>query len=176
MNKLKVISFSLLFLFLLIPISDNLVAQNLNNAFFPEADRIIRIAEKGVIADSINVWGDVSSAGRYLIPSGTRLPELISYGFGPEFLRTGGAELDWAKVSLQIKISRFNRERQVVDLTMFKYQLEEREPVEMFNYKLQNNDIVTIRVRRKPGFLDVLRVIGPIAALAASTALIIDRL
>ena len=46
------------------------------------SDRYIRVAEIGQLVDSVNVWGDVNSSGRYLIPEDTNLPELISFSFG----------------------------------------------------------------------------------------------
>src|SRR5690625_3772297 len=75
---------------------------------FRMGERIIRIAEPGEFADTLNVWGDVNSAGRYLIPHGTTLPELISYSFGPQTIRNNAAELDWSKMRVEINISEYN--------------------------------------------------------------------
>ncbi|MDZ7692700.1 MAG: hypothetical protein U5K69_16505 [Balneolaceae bacterium] len=62
---------------------------------FRLGDRIIRVAEPGQISDTLNVWGDINSPGRYLVPRGTSLPQLISYAFGPQTIRSneGGAGL-----------------------------------------------------------------------------------
>ena len=46
---------------------------------FRLGERIIRVAEPGQLADTLNVWGDVNSPGRYLVPKNTTLPQLISY-------------------------------------------------------------------------------------------------
>ena len=37
-------------------------------------DRYIRVAEIGELADSVNVWGDVGSSGRYIIPETMPIP------------------------------------------------------------------------------------------------------
>lgn len=54
---------------------------------FRLGDRIIRISEPGQLSDSVNVWGDVGSSGRYLVPKGTDLTELISYSFWPYYFK-----------------------------------------------------------------------------------------
>src|SRR5699024_2330201 len=77
---------------------------------FRLGERIIRVAEPGVLADSVNVWGDVNSAGRYLVPKDTRLPELISYSFGPQTIRSNESNLDWSKMRVEVNISEYSTE------------------------------------------------------------------
>ncbi|MDZ7757196.1 hypothetical protein [Rhodohalobacter sp.] len=69
-------------------------------------DSFIRVAEFGQLVDSVNVWGDINTAGRYLIPEGTNVVEMISYARGYNTLRGRETELDWSAVNLEIKVSR----------------------------------------------------------------------
>lgn len=143
---------------------------------FRLGDRMIRVAEPGELVDSVNVWGDVNSAGRYLVPQSTRLPELISYSFGPATIRDREANIDWAKLRLEVKVSRFDEDRRRVEVANFKYKYSEPEPVEMFEYDLKNNDIVTLQVKRRPAFIDYVRVIAPVISSVATGFLIVERL
>lgn len=143
---------------------------------FRMAERIIRIAEPGEFADTLNVWGDVNSAGRYLVPKSTKLPELISYSFGPTSFRSNETSLDWSKVRLEIKVSRYNESNKRVNVETFNYRYKDPEPEEMFEYDLQNNDIVTLQVKRRPAFIDYVRVIAPVISSAAAGFLLVERL
>lgn len=143
---------------------------------FRLAERIIRIAEPGQLADTLNVWGDVNSPGRYLIPRGTNLPELISYSFGPSTYRSREAELDWSKMRLEVKVSRYNDAQKEVDIETFSYRYDRPEPEGMFEFDLQNDDIVTLQVKRRPAFIDYVRVIAPIVSSVATGVLLIERL
>lgn len=143
---------------------------------FRLGERLIRVAEPGQLVDSLNVWGDVNSAGRYLVPLDTKLPELISYSFGPATIRDREANLDWSKLRLEVKVSRYNQDRKLVEVANFKYKYSEPEPAEMFEYELENNDIVTLQVKRKPAFVDYVRVIAPVISSIATGFLIVDRL
>lgn len=139
-------------------------------------DRFIRVAELGELVDSVNVWGDVNSAGRYLVPEGTNLVELISYSFGYNTVRGREAELDWSKTLLEVKVSRLNDNARRTEVAFFRYQYHDAEPIEMFEFDLQNNDIVTVQVRRRPSFPDYVRVIGPALGAVATSILLVDRL
>ncbi len=140
------------------------------------SDRYIRVAEVGELADSVNVWGDVSSSGRYIIPEGTTLPELISFSYGFDQLRGIDSNIDWAKTKVEVKVSRFNQERKLVEVALFNYKYHEPEPVEMFEFDLQNNDIVTLQVRRKPSFADYVGVVAPVVGVIATSVLLIENL
>jgi len=139
-------------------------------------DRFIRIAELGELVDSVNVWGDVNSAGRYLVPEGTDVTQLVSYALGYNTLRGREAELDWSAVSLEIKISRLNRNDQLVEIAYFRYRYHDPEPIEMFDFILENNDIVTLQLRRKPSLRDYVQVIGSTIGALATSLLLIERL
>ncbi|MFV1884721.1 MAG: hypothetical protein ACMZ7B_09555 [Balneola sp.] len=142
---------------------------------FRQAERVIRIAEPGQLADSINVWGDVGSAGRYLVPKGTTLPKLISYSFGPKTLRDGQTELDWSKMRVEINIQEYDTERGVQSIEKFRYRFEEPFPDGMSDFTLKNNQTVTVRVKRKASFRDYVQVIAPVISAIATTVLIFDR-
>lgn len=140
------------------------------------ADRFVRIAEPGELVDSVNVWGDINSSGRYLVPEGTNLVEIISYGLGYNTIRGREAELDWSKVMIEIKVSRRDAQRRQVEIAYFRYRYHDPEPDEMFTFELQNNDIVTLQVRRRPALPDYIRVIGPVISTVATSILLIERL
>ena len=141
-----------------------------------QADQLIRIAEMGELVDSVNVWGDVNRSGRYLVPEGTNLTQLISYGMGYNTLRGREAELDWSKVILEVKVSRLNEQDRIMEVAFFRYAYHDPEPIEMFEFQVQNNDIVTLQMRRRPSFRDYLSVIGPALSAVATSILLIERL
>lgn len=140
------------------------------------SDRYIRVAELGELVDSINVWGDVNSGGRYLVPEGTNLPELISYSFGFTALRDREASIDWAKLQVEVKVSRFNENQKMVEVAYFRYRYHDPEPPELWEFDLQNNDVVTLQVRRRPSIGDYVGVIAPILTVFTTSFLLIERL
>jgi len=167
----RIFSFTTVTLLLLL-ISTNVQAQ------LPEtlSDRYIRVAEMGELVDSINVWGDVNSAGRYLVPEGTNLPDLISFGFGYASITGREANIDWAKTQVEVKVSRFDQNRRLVEVAYFRYQYHDPEPAELWEFELQNNDIVTLQVRRRPSLADYVSVIAPVLSVLTTSILLIDRL
>ena len=167
MNKF----YLLLSLFVLISIAKapDLMAQQ-------GGDRFIRVAEFGELIDSVNVWGDINTAGRYLVPEGTNVTEIISYGMGYNTLRGRETELDWSDVHLEIKVSRLNDNREAMEVAYFRYRYHDPEPVEMFDFVLQNNDIVTVQLKRKPSLRDYVQVIGTTLGAIATSLLLYERL
>lgn len=143
---------------------------------FRQADRIIRVAEPGQLADTLNVWGDVSSPGRYLIPKTATLPQLISYSFGPETLRDREANLDWSKMRVEINISEYDTEEGMEEVESFKYKFDEPLPQGMRKFNLKNDQVVAVQVKRKPAFIDYVKVIAPVISAIATSFLIVDRL
>ena len=141
-----------------------------------QADRYIRVYETGDLVDSINVWGDINSSGRYLVPEGTTMHELISFGLGYNTIRGREAELDWSKVILEIKVSRPNQQDRIVDVAFFRYAYHDPEPYEMYDFILHNNDIVTVQMRRRPSITDYVSVIGSTLGAVATSILLIERL
>lgn len=138
--------------------------------------RYIRIAEMGDLADSVNVLGDVTSAGRYIIPEDTNLPELVSFSLGFTPMRGLDSNIDWAKTVIKLKVSRYNASRGKVDVALFKYRYDKPEPAEMFEFDLKNNDLVTVQVRRRPSFGDYVRVVAPVIGVIATSVLLVQNL
>jgi len=158
------------FTLLLLLITTNVQAQ------LPEtlSDRYIRVAEMGELVDSINVWGDVGSAGRYLVPEGTNLPDLISFSFG--YLGPRSLDIDWTKTQIEVKVSRYDGNRRFVEVAYFRYRYHDPEPIELWEFELQNNDVVTLQVRRRPSLADYVSVIAPVLSVLTTSILLIDRL
>ncbi|MBO6792767.1 MAG: hypothetical protein JJ895_02560 [Balneolaceae bacterium] len=176
MNKFLRASIAI-FIFLLIQNSDVLAQDQLNRSLqFRLADRIVRIAEPGEFADSVNVWGDVGSSGRYLIPVGTTLSELISFSGGLRTIRDGQTNLDWSKMRIEIYIHEYDSSNNLDVIDEFKYRFEESFPAEMWGYTLNNNQTITVRVKRKPSFRDYLGVFASTISAVASTIILLDRL
>lgn len=158
---------------------DTVQAQNrqlTTSQQFRLGERIIRIAEPGELVDSVNVWGDVGSAGRYLVPKGTSLANLISYSFGPRTLQGTETQIDWSKMRVEINIQEFDEEKGEQELTKFKYRFEEPFPEGMRDFVLENNQTVGVRVKRRPAFRDYLSIIASTLSAVATTIILLDRL
>lgn len=140
---------------------------------FQFAERIIRIAEQGQLADTVSVWGDVGSPGVYMVPKGTTVPELLSYCFGPITLRDQNTNIDWSKMRVEISI---NDLYGVQGHIFYKYEFDKPLSEELRDYEVKNNQLVTLRVKRKPAIADFLRVIGPTITAVTGTIIIFDRL
>ena len=168
---------SLLLLFLVqISVSTSAqTQQRFTSQQFRLAERIIRIAEPGQLADSVNIWGDVGSAGRYVIPKGTNLTKLISYSFGPRTLRDGQTELDWSKMRVEINIQEYSVEDGVQGVKKFRYRFEDPIPEGMSDFVIKNNQTITVRVKRKASFRDYVQVIAPVISALATTIIAFDR-
>ena len=143
---------------------------------FRLAERIIRIAEPGELTDSVNVWGDVGSAGRYVVPQGTSLHLLITYAFGPHTLRDNQTQLDWSKMRVEINVQYFDSEKGEQIIERFQYRFEDSFPDRMRDFIVENNQTVTVRVKRKPSFVDYLGVFASTVSAIAATIILIDRL
>jgi hypothetical protein len=168
------------FAFLIIICSSTILAQqnqqmNMSQQF-RMGDRLIRIAEPGELVDSVNVWGDIGSSGRYLVPKGTTLPILISYALGPRTLRGTQTELDWSKMRVEVNIQEFVEESASLHITKFEYRFEEPFPEGFREFNVENNQTVTIRVKRKPSFRDYLSIFASTVSAVAATVILLDRL
>jgi len=141
---------------------------------FRMAEGFVRVAEPGQIADTLNIWGDVSLPGRYIIPRRTNVADLISFARGPMRFQTGETQLDWSRVRLDIAVSRFDSELGE-QAFRFRYDYNQPMPDGMRDFILHNNDLISIQTRRKPIFIDYVRVIAPTLSIILSTILIYDR-
>lgn len=160
-------------------ITDNVLAQNqdlIASQQFRMGARFYRIAEPGEFADSVNVWGDVGSSGRYLVPKGTDLPKLLTYALGPRTISETQTQVDWSKMRVEVNIQEYDPETGVNAITEFRYRYEEPFPEGMADFVLKNNQTVAVRLKRKPGFRDYVNVIAPVISSIATTIIIVDRL
>lgn len=164
------------FLLFGVEIAEAQTRQTPQSQQFRMGERIIRIAEPGQLADSVNVWGDVGSSGRYLVPQGTTLPLLITYSFGPQTLRDGQTNLDWSKMRVEINVQEYDENNELRHLEKFEYRFEEAFPDGMYGFVVENNHTVTVRVKRKPSFRDYLGVFASTISAVVSTILLVDRL
>lgn len=120
--------------------------------------------------------GDVESTGRFLVPKGTSIVELLSYTGGMATLRSSLTQLDWSKMRVEVNVHEYTETGNSELIAEFKYRFEEPFPVEMWNYKLKNEQAVTVRVKRKPSFRDYLGVFASTIGAVASTVILLDRL
>ncbi len=147
------------------------LGQDQLNRMFQPGEGIIRIAEPGQLADTLDVWGDITSPGRYLVPIGTTIPQLISYAKGPIGSR-GAQNLGWSKVKIDISLSKYNPSMGHDVITNFKYSYNQPLPAGIRGYQLSNNEVLAIQVHRKPAFVDYLGVITPVIS-SVLTAIVI---
>lgn len=140
---------------------------------FRLAEGLIRIAEPGQLADTVNVWGDVGITGRYIVPRGTSLTDLISYARGPVRTGTGEADLDRARFRIELIISRLEGSSDVRHAFTYKYEDALPDPLRMF--PLQNGDLVYLQVRRRPTVRDYITLISPTVSLVLTAILLYDR-
>lgn len=171
--------FAVLFVFFMMIAPGELHAQSSTrdipqSQMFRPAEGMVRIAEPGQRADTLNVWGDVSLPGRYIVPKGTNLADFISYARGPVRLQTRETQIDFSKIRLEINVSRFDPDEgeQVINI---EYSYRDPIPEEFRTYILQNNDLVSVQVRRRPIFIDYVNIIAPVVSLILSTLLLYDR-
>jgi len=143
---------------------------------FRLAEGIVRISEPGQLADTVNVWGDINAPGRYMVPRGTRVHELISYARGPNTYRSTETAVDWSKLRVEVNISRYDQENRLEEIQNFRFRYNEPYPAELRDYRLQNDEIVSLEIKRRAGLPDYLRVIGPAVTAISTTILIFQRL
>ena len=175
MRTLAAAAMALLFLLPDLALSQSIQRETPYSQMFRLGEGVVRIAEPGQIADTLNLWGDISAPGRYIVPRGTKLPDLISYARGPISLRTGETTLDWSEVRLDVAVSRFNQETGAEEVFNFRYRYNEPMPAEMREFMLLGNDMVSLQVRRRPIFRDYIDVIAPAVTLLLSAILLYDR-
>ncbi len=133
---------------------------------------IIKVAEPGQLADTLNLWGDVRNPGRYMVPQGTSIPELISYARGPIGLDTGERRVK----GIEAFVLRYSETEGRELVNVFRFKPDEPLPRELRNFVLQNNDTITIKVQRKRTFFEALRNVTPFLTLIITGVLAYDRI
>lgn len=121
----------------------------------------------------MNVWGDVGVTGRYIVPRGTNLTDLISYARGPVRTGTGEADLDRARFRIELIVSR--KEEDSETRHAFTYRYEDSLPAEMRSFPLLNGDLVYLQVRRRPTYRDYITIVSPTLTLVLTAILLYDR-
>lgn len=137
-------------------------------------EALIRIAEPGQLADTVNVWGDVGITGRYLVPRGTNLTDIISYARGPVRTVTGETVFDRSAFRIELVISRADLAGKEIT-HKFTYKYEDPLPEELRFFPIRNGDLVYIDSRRKPTFRDYITVLSPTISVLLSAILLYDR-
>lgn len=137
---------------------------------------IVQISEPGEESVLINLWGDVNAPGRFMVPTGTTLIELISFARGPASFRTGETTLDWSKLRVEVNVSRRNQELDIDEVVNFRFRYTQQLPDGMRDFVLQENDFITLEVKRRPAFVDYIRIVGPISTVVAAMILLVDKL
>lgn len=137
---------------------------------------VVQIAKPDEEAVLINLWGDVNAPGRFMIPTGTTLIELISFARGPVSFRTGETTLDWSKLRIEVNVSRRNQELNTDEVVNFRFRYTQQLPQGMRDFVLQENDFITIEVKRRPALVDYMRIVGPISTVVAAMILLLDKL
>ncbi len=124
---------------------------------------IVRLAPTGVLADTINVWGAVTMRGRFMVPRGTTVTQMLSYtggpGVGGSATRVGDARSVYAYFSrpqVEIYLHRFDEYEQREVIERWVYRLRDPFPEGMRNYQLQNGEYVTVAIRTKPTNLQLV--------------------
>lgn len=162
-------------LFYLIVNIGTVAAQDINTSMFRLAEGFVRIAEPGQLADTLNVWGDVNAPGRYIVPRGTTAHELISYARGPVQSRGSTQNLDWSKLRVEVTISQPNPSGDD-RAQSYEFRYSEPLPGDLREVELGNDDLVSLEIKRKPAFVDWLRVISSIVGTTATAIIIVDRI
>jgi len=165
----------LLIVFSIILQTNSAKAQNVPQSMFRMAEGFVRIAEPGVFADTVSVFGDVSSPGRYILPRQTKIHELLGYARGPANQRAG-QEAIWNDVRLEITVSKLNPSTGQRTQETFKFKYDGEYPDEFTNMPLGNDYIVSVQVKRPPAFIDYIRVVSTVAAATLTSIFLIDRL
>ena len=171
------ITSAVLSLFFIIPCTQQATAQTTNQStLFRLAEGFVRIAEPGQIADTLSVWGDINAPGRYIIPRGTTVVELISYARGPVGQRNIRQRADWNDQKIEISISRFDETTGQESIVSYEYRYSQAYPAMLRSFELQNDDIVSLEVITKPSFIDWIGVFSGIISATATTIIVVDRL
>ncbi|MDZ7757195.1 hypothetical protein [Rhodohalobacter sp.] len=69
-----------------------------------------------------------------------------------------------------------NDNQEAMEVAYFRYRYHDPEPVEMYEFTLENNDIVTVQLKRKPSLRDYVQVVGTTLGAIATSLLLIERL
>ena len=147
-----------------------------SSSLFQVTGGLTRIAIPGELADTVSVWGEVRRAGRYLLPKGTTVAQMLSYASGPINYRSNETMIDWSDVRIEITISSYNSQTKISERQFFSFVYREEFPVELRELRIRNEDIITVEIKRKPVLRDYINVIAPSLSLVFSFWALYDRI
>lgn len=159
-------------------IADAVRAQNETpaNQQYRLVEGIVQISKPGEESILVNLWGDVNAPGRFMVPTGITLIEFISIARGPVSFRTGETTLDWSKLRVEVNVSRRNLDLELDEVVNFRFRYTQQLPTGMRDFILQQDDFITLEVKRRPAFVDYMRIVGPISTVVAAMILLVDKL
>ncbi len=151
-------------------VPNNASAQVQSAPFAQFSPDITNLTPAGVLADTVNVWGAVAQRGRFMVPRGTSVSEILSYTGGPNFRirRTGNNVLGYfTHPQVEVYLNRYDEDGREEIVERWVYRLSEPFPEGMRNYPLQNGEYVTVNIRERPTTLQyVLFGITTVGSLA----------
>jgi len=133
--------------------------------------------KRGDLPILVSVWGSVRHPGRYEIPEGTNLGELLSLAGGPGADTRGfvvgidiyGRQQQQARGKTHVRVSRSFEERNDVVLES---RLDELLYENLRNFRLQDGDVIMIDQVNKFNLWDVLSIVS----ITATILLLVDRI
>ena len=115
------------------------------------------LSDPSTVNITVDVWGDISTPGKYKIPYYTTINDLISYAGGPS------NETDWEG----IKIYRLAPDSSHYSIKLnYKDYMDDDTPKMQKQISLKNGDILIIPGSKKLTFRDYLSYVTPILSLA----------
>jgi hypothetical protein len=140
---------------------------------------VVRIAPPGVLADTVNVWGAVGRAGRFLVPRNTTIPQVLSYSGGPGF-RTmsdnAGVFRFFSLPQIEVYVNRYDAYNNQETVQIFTYKYRDPFPEGMRNYTLQNGEFVTVHMRQRPSVFEYISFGASLITSLLGLYFVIDRI
>ena len=143
---------------------------------FQMAEGYVRIADPGVLADTLSLLGDVNMPGRYIVPRNTKIHELMGFARGPVQRRVTGRFVDWGHQRIEITILAPVAGSTARRQETFRFRYDTEYPPEFTDLSLGNDYVVSVEVKQRPAFVDWVSVISSVVGATATTLIVIDRL
>lgn len=139
---------------------------------------VVRIAPPGVLADTVNVWGSVGRAGRFLVPRNTTIPQVLSYSGGPEIgsRNQAGVFRFFSLPQIEVYVNRFDLNKNEETVKIFTYKYREPFPQGMRDYSLQNGEFLTVHIRQRPSIFEYLTFTASMITSLLGVYFVIDRI
>lgn len=139
---------------------------------------VVRIAPAGVLADTVNVWGAVGRAGRFLVPRNTTIPQVLSYSGGPgsQIRDQAGVFRFFSLPQIEVYVNRFDIDNNKETVKIFTYKYRDPFPEGMRNYTLQNGEFVTVHMRQRPSVFEYISFGASLITSLLGLYFVIDRI